>query len=366
MPTQPAYPERPQIVARVLLATALSGLGIWTLWEFIPALVWAGIIAIAIGPAYRALESRFPPGKHNLLLPTAFTALVALVFIVPLAIAGVRVAKEWHIILGLLNDARESGLPAPDWLGHLPWAGGQALAWWNEHLADKDAAAELLQRIDRVQLLGTGRAIGASLARRAIQFGFSLTTLFFLLKDGDSLAAQMRRASARALGPSGERIGEQVIASVHGTVNGLVLVGLAEGVLLGIIYAFAGVPHPAIFGAITAVAAMIPMGAPLVFGLAGLILLAQGAQGAAIAVLASGMVITFVADHFVRPVLIGGATKLPFLWVLFGILGGVATWGLLGLFLGPAVMAALIMLWREWTAGTEAPAQASAPAEEPD
>jgi predicted PurR-regulated permease PerM len=61
--------------------------------------------------------------------------------------------------------------------------------------------------------------------------------------------------------------------------------------------------------------------------------------------------VTFVADHFVRPVLIGGATKLPFLWVLFGILGGVASWGLLGLFLGPAIMAALIMLWREWTGG---------------
>ncbi len=363
MPTQEPHPGRPQIAARVLLATALLALGIWTLWEFLPALVWAGIIAIAIGPAYRVLETRFPPGKHNLLLPSVFTALVALVFIAPLAFAGLRVAREWHIIVHILTDARQSGLPAPDWVPHLPWVGDQALAWWNEHLADKDSAAELLQRIDRVQLLGTSRAIGAGLARRAIQFGFSLMTLFFLLKDGDALAAQMRRASARALGPSGERLGEQVIASVHGTVNGLVLVGLAEGVLLGIIYAFAGVPHPAIFGAITAVAAMIPMGAPLVFGLAALILLGQGAQGAAIVVLASGMIVTFVADHFVRPVLIGGATKLPFLWVLFGILGGVATWGLLGLFLGPAVMAALIMLWREWTAEAEAPAEASPPAE---
>ena len=98
---------------------------------------------------------------------------------------------------------------------------------------------------------------------------------------------------------------------------------------------------------------MIPFGAPLVFGLAALLLVGQGAQMAAIVVLAIGMIVTFVADHFVRPVLIGGATKLPFMWVLFGILGGVATWGLLGLFLGPAVMAALIMLWREWTGDAE-------------
>jgi predicted PurR-regulated permease PerM len=56
----------------------------------------------------------------------------------------------------------------------------------------------------------------------------------------------------------------------------------------------------------------------------------------------------FATDHFVRPVLIGGATKLPFLWVLLGILGGLEVWGLLGLFLGPAIMAALMLLWRDW------------------
>jgi predicted PurR-regulated permease PerM len=100
---------------------------------------------------------------------------------------------------------------------------------------------------------------------------------------------------------------------------------------------------------------MIPFAAGLAFGLAALLLAAKGALGAALAVLAAGIVVTFTADHFVRPVLIGGQTRLPFLWVLLGILGGVAAWGLLGLFLGPAIMAALILLWREW-AGTPGPA----------
>ena len=94
---------------------------------------------------------------------------------------------------------------------------------------------------------------------------------------------------------------------------------------------------------------MIPFGAPLIFGIAALILLAGGSVVPAIVVVAAGLVVTFVADHFVRPVLIGGTTKLPFLWVLLGILGGVETFGLLGLFLGPAVMAALMLLWREFT-----------------
>ena len=83
--------------------------------------------------------------------------------------------------------------------------------------------------------------------------------------------------------------------------------------------------------------------------LAALLVVAQGLMIQAIVIVVAGAVISFAADHFIRPVLIGNATRLPFIWVLFGILGGVGTWGLLGLFLGPAIMAVLILLWREWT-----------------
>jgi predicted PurR-regulated permease PerM len=178
-------------------------------------------------------------------------------------------------------------------------------------------------------------------------------TLFFLFRDGHLLTVQIRRAAAHTFGPGGERVGRQIVASVRGTVNGLVLVGLGEGVLLGVVYAVAGVPHATVFGALTAVAATIPFGGPIVFTLAALLLATQDAIVGGIAVFAIGMVMTFLADHFVRPVLIGGATKLPFIWVLLGILGGVEMWGLLGLFLGPAIMAALILLWREWACEPE-------------
>src|SRR5260370_42707300 len=137
-----------------------------------------------------------------------------------------------------------------------------------------------------------------------------------------------------------------MIAAVHGTVTGLVLVGLAEGFLLGIVYVAVGLPYPTIIGAITAVAAVIPFAAPVVYCLAALYLFAAGNTVGAIVVLACGIVIVFVADHFVRPVLIGGATRLPFLLVLLGLLGGLESMGFLGLFLGPAIMAGLVALWR--------------------
>ena len=111
----------------------------------------------------------------------------------------------------------------------------------------------------------------------------------------------------------------------------------------------------------TGVLAVIPFGAPLAFGAAALYLAATGSTIAGTAVLCFGLVVVFVADHAVRPAIIGGAARLPFLWVLLGILGGLETFGIIGLFLGPAIMAALISLWRDWTESSSA---AGGPADE--
>ncbi len=120
-----------------------------------------------------------------------------------------------------------------------------------------------------------------------------------------------------------------------------------HGVVLGIAYAIAAVPHPTLFGLITALLAMIPFGAAAAILVSAAALLLSGSAVGAAAILAFGMTVTFAADHFVRPALIGGSTRLPFLWVLLGILGGVEAWGLIGLFVGPAIMAALVLLWQE-------------------
>jgi predicted PurR-regulated permease PerM len=139
-----------------------------------------------------------------------------------------------------------------------------------------------------------------------------------------------------------------VLTAVRATVNGLVLVGFGEGLLLGVAYSISGLPRPVLLGALTGVLATVPFGAPLIFGLGALVLLSQSQTGAAIALLVFGSLVVFVADHFLRPILIGGAARLPFLWVLLGIFGGLESFGLLGLFLGPTIMAVLLALWRDW------------------
>jgi predicted PurR-regulated permease PerM len=346
---EPAPWVSAQLVSRVVSATALGLLGLWILHRFLPALAWATIFAIALWPAYQRAERAFPPRGHRILLPLAAMLLVGLVLIVPLAYAAVEVAHESGSLVGYISELRHSGLPMPSWLPRLPGIGYSVAGWWKANLSDPQVMKELLGRVFAHIPASSARAIGVEVVHRLIIFGFTLLTLFFLFRDGEALCGRLLMLSHRMLGPSGERVARHMIAAVHGTVTGLVLVGLAEGVLIGFAYALAGLPHVVPFAALTGVVAVIPFGAPVAFCAAGLYLLANGDTGAAVAVVAFGFLVVFVADHFVRPVLIGGAARLPFLWVLLGILGGLETFGLLGLFLGPVVMAALISLWREWT-----------------
>jgi predicted PurR-regulated permease PerM len=344
--------DRQQRIAKILVATLLALLGLWVGASFLPAIVWAAVIAIAIMPLYNRAEARWPKAR-NIALPGLATAAIALLILVPLALLLFEAAREAKGLLAWAAAARVNGVPEPDWVRRLPFS-TELSRWWQEHLATPEGSQQELQRFQSAMLVQHTRLVGRDLLQRSVIFFFTLMALFFVLRDRESIVEQFHRAGERLLGPAGERLGRQVILSVRGTIDGLVLVGIGEGVVLAVAYLVAGVPHPLLFGAVTAVAAMIPFGAPLVFTVAAITLLLQGALGWAVAILVIGTAVLFVADHIVRPVLIGGATRLPFLWVLIGILGGVETLGLLGLFVGPATMATLMLLWREYISTPEA------------
>jgi predicted PurR-regulated permease PerM len=338
-----------QPLARIALATAVIAVGLWILADFLPALAWAAVLAIALWPLYHRLLRLLPERSHRVMGPLLGTAVIGIVFIAPLVLLGLGVARESHFVTEFVNNARHDGIAVPEWIGQLPLAGPIIANWWSANLSDPAMAEEMIGRVTLQTLAQSARDVGVEVIHRLAIFLVTLLTLFFMFRDGGALAERLRDLSDRLIGLRGERVARQMIAAVHGTVNGLVLVGLAEGILLGIVYFAVGLPYPATFGAVTGVAAVIPFAAPVVYTLAGLYLLAIGNRLGAIIIFVFGSVLVFVADHFVRPVLIGGAARLPFLWVLLGILGGLQTMGFLGLFLGPAIMAALIALWREWT-----------------
>ncbi len=336
---------RSQKLAWAALIVCLCALGLWIAGAFVRSLIWGVILAIAIEPLYARALRRCP--RHTRVLPFLFTICLLLLVVVPLALGSVQGAAEVHSLTTWVAGARADGVPLPAWASQVPIGRGALASWWQNALATPAAASATLDRLDAAVLQRSG-PFGVGLVHRLVVLVFALLTLFFLLRDREALTTSLRIAGRRLLGASGGRIERQILASIRGTINGLVLVGIGEGAVLGIAYAVLGVPHPALLGALTAVAAMIPLGAALLIGIAAVLLLASGSGAAAIAIVVIGVLVVGIADHLVRPVLIGEATKLPFLWVLIGILGGVETLGILGLFVGPATMAVLIMFWRDY------------------
>jgi predicted PurR-regulated permease PerM len=126
------------------------------------------------------------------------------------------------------------------------------------------------------------------------------------------------------------------------------LIALGEGLVLGVAYAIAGVPSPVALGVLTGFLALIPGGAPIAFTLVSLYLVGSGDNVAGIGLFIWGALELFIVDKTLRPKLVGGPIKLPFLPTFFGLIGGVKTMGFVGLFVGPVLMAILIAIWKEW------------------
>jgi predicted PurR-regulated permease PerM len=349
------HPQSTKRIAAVVLGILLALLALWMLRSFLPALVWALVIAIATWPLYRRFMRARGAAARGRALPAAlFTLLLGLLVVLPLGLGAVEVGHETFGLLHRATAAAATGLPPPHWLAELPLVGNRFADWWNANLAKPGQAAELWRHINDNIVLVWARSLGEAIVHRIILFFFTLLALFFLFRDGAVLGAEITDQAERLLGARGRRLGGQLIAAVRATVNGLVLVGLGEGLAWGIGCLVAGVPHPLMVGALSGLLAIIPFGLPIaIFTVAG-VMLAESQLAWAIALAVYGLTVVFIADHLVRPALISGAARLPFLWVLLGLLGGVETFGLVGLFLGPAVLAALMALWREWVAAPAA------------
>lgn len=332
---------------RVYLSITLLASAAWLLHGFIPALLWAVVIVIATWPLRLKVEIKTKLGNSG--VATVMTSLVAALIFFPIGYALFHATTEAGTVVHWMLGAQKSGVVAPEWLHAIPVIGGSAAEWWRENLSDPAALSSLIGQTDNATLAEYARRLGTQVAHRLITLVFTIVVIFFLYRDGKDLSRKTLGLLNKLTGESGDRYGLQAAVAIRASVSGLVLVGLAEGLLIGISYVLAGAPHPAILSLLTAVLAMIPFAAPIIFGGVSLVLLAQGSTVAAVSVFTFGMLVLFVGDHFVRPKIIGDAVKLPFLWVLFSILGGVEVFGLIGLFVGPALMALVMTIWRDLT-----------------
>ena len=327
----------------VLFAAALA----YLLQHFLGSLAWAGLLAVITWPLHQLLLRRgWPP------LASAATLLVGLLvsFIGPSILLFNALTNELAGIERMLTNVNLSGLAAPSWLYRLPLIAEPAVKWWNEHLAVPGGLRALIQTglgDFMPQLTGAARIWGSTILANALYLFLTLLTLFVLYLHGPAVVRYVDGAGERLLPAHYGRLRAILPLSVRGTALGLCSIAVLEGIVLGIAYAIAGAPAPALLGVITGYLALIPGGAPLSFTMVSLLLLGQGHAGAALGLFTWGAVELFMVDKFIRPKLIGQRVNLPFLAVLFGLLGGVSTMGVLGLFVGPFMMAVLFAWLRD-------------------
>lgn len=330
-----------------LALTGLILLAFLVVTPFLSPLAWAGVLAYASWPAAKGIRRRC--GGRDTLAAALTTTLMALTIFVPLFWLGWLAQQEVSRIHPLFQEFVTAPPPVPDWLRRMPGLGDWLFQKRELLLADPQsiiAAGKLWLKAHSSQ----AAVLVGGLGRNLIKLVLVVLILFFFYRDGARIVLELRHVLERYLGSSAHGYLEAVAATSRAVVYGVLLTALVQGSLAGAGYWVAGLDSPVTLGATTALFALVPFGTPLLWGGAGLWLLSQGKMGAAFGMWVWGALVVSQADNLLRPLFISSVSAIPFLLVLFGVLGGILAFGLVGLFVGPIVLAVAWAVWREWAA----------------
>lgn len=335
-------------VGRTLLILLLCA-GVFFFIDFLVPALAALIVCFSSWPLYQKLLAKCS-GHSALAASIAMACIVfglvtPLVFVFSYALQEIRIWVEW------LVHANQHGAAVPIWIQDFPGIGEWLTQKWLQFIGEPHELGRIVSAISGQNLSGISRwvlQLGWNTLGLLLTLLFMLITLFFLYKDGEHVARQLDIVGERVLPIRWHSFSRVVPATVSSTVIGMTLIAIGEGIVLGTAYWIAGVPSAVAFGVLTAFMALIPGGAPTMFTLISLYLVGTGDFTAGVGLFLWGSIELFIVDKTLRPNLVGGPIKLPFLPTFFGLIGGVKTMGFVGLFVGPVLMALLVAIWREW------------------
>ena len=324
-----------------LLAAVLFFALVWEILSpFLPALGWAAILVYATWPLAGPMRRHWPP----VLAAAGATLMLALIAILPVLFLSITLGTELHHLLtDLANQDAHTTLEAR--LNQIPWVHdllAQVPAPWKAKLMPGALSPDLSAWAGR---LGS---IAGGIGRFGALLMLVLITAFFFYRHGELLLDQLRRFVGQVLGQRGDAYLRTVASTIRAVIYGILATAVAQGVLAGVGYAVAGLSAPVLLAIITLLFSFIPFGTPLVWGAASLWLLFQGDIWAGLGLALWGALVVSWIDNLIRPLVISSAVRIPFLLVLFGVLGGILAFGVLGLFLGPMLLAVLLAIWDAW------------------
>jgi predicted PurR-regulated permease PerM len=354
-PPSAADPAPPRDLTRSIFATVIIGglivASLWILRPFLAATIWAAMIVITTWPILRALQRRLW-GKRWI-AASIMTLALLLVFVAPFSAAIGTIVVNSDEIVGWASGIAHVKLPQPpDFVASVPVVGAKLAETWREY-ADK--APEELAEIVRPY----ARAISAWFVAEvggfglvALQFLLTVVIAAILYMTGEGVARWMLRFGRRLAGERGEHVIRLAGLAIRGVALGVVVTAVVQSLLGGIGLAIAGVPFATVLTAVMFMLALAQIGATpvLLGGIAWLWW--QGSTGWAIALFVWTIIVASL-DNVLRPILIRRGADLPLILIFAGVIGGLFAFGLLGLFVGPVLLAVAYTLLDAWVA--EAP-----------
>ncbi|MBE9399795.1 AI-2E family transporter [Acinetobacter albensis] len=313
---------------------------------FIVPVLWAAIIAYMTWPCYQWIYRKC--GSRATLSATLMISLIILLIGIPLTFGIFMLQHEGRSLYYELQKQVFSGhLNVPDFIRQLPFIGKEITRTLHDINTDPNSIVQTVS-IWIQSHLNYGRFVLNEIGKNIIKLCFAVMSLFFFYRDGQTILNQVSKALEMVIGPRIHHYLDTISETTRAVVYGVGLTAVAQAVLAGLSYLVAGVPNPMVLTIVTFLLALIPFGTPLAYGSVALWLFSQGQTVEAIGVMAWGVCIVSTSDNVIRPLVISGATQIPFLLIMFGVLGGIASFGLVGLFIGPVILAVLLAIWREW------------------
>ena len=355
-------------VLAILIIGGLIVASVWILRPFLAAAVWSTMIVVATWPILRALQSRL--GDKRWLATAVMTLALLLLFVIPFSAAIGTIVGNAGNIVGWASRLSEVKLPPPpDFVEKIPVVGEKATMVWREY-ADKGAEelAEIVRPYAGRVTTWFVSEVG-SFGLVSLQFLLTVIISAILYMSGEDAARWVRRFGRRLAGERGDHVVRLAGQAIRGVALGVVVTAVVQSVLGGIGLAVAGVPFAAVLTAVMFMLALAQIG-PLPVLLGALAWLWwQGHTTWFIAMLVWTIAVASL-DNILRPILIRKGADLPLLLIFAGVIGGLFAFGLLGLFVGPVLLAVAYTLLDSWVsempdADVAASAQAASPARPP-
>jgi predicted PurR-regulated permease PerM len=319
---------------------------------FISALLWAIVLAFATRPLYARLEGLLA-GRRSL-AAAVMTGAIAVILVVPVLIIGWSLADDVAYLGAAVQAWVSQPPPPPEWLSKIPLIGRDLYSEWSALVSDSERrAAELAAYLASARHWIVG--IGVALSSAAIELLMSLLIAYFLFRDGSVLAERLTVAVHRLAGPQASRLITVAGSTIKGVVYALAGANLIQAVLGALGFWLAGIPGPFFLGLLIFFLTLVPMGPTIVWVPAVLWLFYSDATGSAI-FLAIWCIIVFpVLENVLRLFFMTRGGDSPVIILLLGMLGGLAAFGFLGIFLGPTLLAVGYTVITEWISPSPSP-----------